>query len=293
MELGKHVLPRSAKPMTDPHKYCQDKAAASGSSFYYSFMFLPKARRQAITALYAFCREVDDIADECSDANIARTKLAWWRGEIINLYAGRPQHPVTQALAPAVAAYGLTEEHFHEIIDGMEMDVEQNRYADFKELQLYCYRVASVVGLLAASIFGYQDRKTLKYAHDLGMAFQLTNIIRDVGEDARRNRIYLPQDELARFHVSEHDILYGHETSQIGALLEFQIERAQDFYQRAYAELPQIDRSAQRPGLMMAAIYQALLNEIKTGGCEKVLNQRISLTPLCKLWLAWKTWVVN
>ncbi len=282
-----------AKKMTDPHQYCQDKAAASGSSFYYSFMFLPGERRQAITALYAFCREVDDIADECSDPNIARTKLAWWRAEIINLYAGRPQHPVTQALAPAVTAFGLNEEYFHEIIDGMEMDVEQNRYADFKELQLYCYRVASVVGLLSVSIFGYSDRKTLKYAHDLGLAFQLTNIIRDVGEDARRNRIYLPQDELARFQVTEHDILHGHENMQIRSLLEFQIERAQDFYQRAYAELPVADRKAQRPGLMMAAIYQALLQEIKSGNCEIVLNQRISLTPLRKLWLAWRTWIFS
>ena len=273
------------------NQYCQDKAAASGSSFYYSFLFLPKPRRQAITALYAFCREVDDVADECSDANIARTKLTWWRMEVANLYAGNPQHPVTQALSPAVRDYGLDEEHFLEIIDGMEMDLDQNRYADFKALQLYCYRVASVVGLLSASIFGYSDRKTLKYAHDLGMAFQLTNIVRDVGEDARRDRIYLPQDELARFGVSEIDIIHGHETEKVRSLLEFQIERARQFYERAFAELPDIDRRLQRPGLMMAAIYRTLLDEIQADGCEKVLNQRVSLTPLRKFWLAWKTWV--
>lgn len=274
-----------------PHEYCQQKAAASGSSFYYSFLFLPKPKRQAITALYAFCREVDDVADECTDINIARTKLAWWRAEIAHLYAGKPQHPVTQALAEAVPVFNLAEEHFIEIIDGMEMDLDQNRYRDFKELQLYCYRVASVVGLLSASIFGFSDRRTLKYAHDLGLAFQLTNIVRDVGEDARRGRIYLPLDELAQFGVREEDILHGRESSQVRQLLEFQIQRAQDYYRRAFEELPEADRRDQRTGLVMAAIYRTLLDEIQAGGCEKVLNQRVSLTPLRKLWLAWKTWL--
>lgn len=275
----------------NPHDYCQQKAAASGSSFYYSFLFLPKAKRQAITALYAFCREVDDVADECTDIAIARTKLAWWRAEIANLYAGNPQHPVTQALANAVRDYNLAEEHFQEIIDGMEMDLDQNRYGDFKELHLYCYRVASVVGLLSASIFGYSDRKTLKYAHDLGLAFQLTNIVRDVGEDARRGRIYLPLDEMAQHGVSEADILHSRESDNVRRLLEFQIERAEEYYQRAFEELPDADRRDQRTGLVMAAIYRALLDEIRLGGCEKVLNQRVSLTPLRKLWLAWKSWL--
>jgi len=274
-----------------PQQYCQEKAAASGSSFYYSFLFLPKARREAITALYAFCREVDDIADECTDFQLARTKLNWWRGEIDNLYKGQPQHPVTKALAPAVAAYDLSAEHFHEIIDGMEMDLEYNRYQDFKQLQLYCYRVASVVGLLSAAIFGYSNRDTLKYAHDLGMAFQLTNIIRDVGEDARRNRIYLPLDELARFGVLEEDILQGRESEQIQQLLDFQTERAEGFYDRALNALPPEDRKQQRTGLIMTAIYRTLLREIKADGAQKVLNARVSLTPLRKLWLAWTTWI--
>lgn len=275
----------------NPQEYCQQKAAASGSSFYYSFLFLPKPRREAITALYAFCREVDDIADECTDLQIARTKLSWWRLEIDNLYKAQPQHPVTKALAPAVQAYGLSAEHFHEIIDGMEMDLEFNRYQDFKQLQLYCYRVASVVGLLSASIFGYRNRETLKYAHDLGMAFQLTNIIRDVGEDARRNRIYLPLEELAQFGVNEDDILQCRESEQIQKLLEFQIERAESFYDRALNALPEEDRKPQRTGLIMTAIYRTLLREIKADGAQKVLNARISLTPLRKLWLAWTTWI--
>ena len=190
-----------------PDEYCQQRAAASGSSFYYSFLFLEPRRRRAITALYAFCREVDDVVDECPDAGLARTKLDWWRGELAALYTGRAGHPVTQALAATLQDFHLPQEQLLEIIDGMEMDLDHTRYADFKALHLYCYRVASVVGLLAAEIFGYTDRQTLKYAHDLGLAFQLTNIIRDVGEDARRGRIYLPQDELARFGVAEADLV--------------------------------------------------------------------------------------
>lgn len=274
-----------------PQEYCQSKAAASGSSFYYSFMFLPTLKREAITALYAFCREVDDIADECHDVNIARTKLAWWRAEIANLYQGKPQHPVSKALAPAIGRYNLSEEHFQEIIDGMEMDLDQNRYADFKQLQLYCYRVASVVGLLSVEIFGYRNRNTLKYAHDLGLAFQLTNIIRDVGEDARRDRIYLPLDELANFGVTESDILQGRESEQVRKLLDFQIERATGFYERALNELPAEDRKTQRTGLIMAAIYRTILDEIKADGAQRVLNSRTSLTPIRKLWLACLTWM--
>ncbi len=274
-----------------PQEYCQQKAAASGSSFYYSFMFLSQPKREAITALYAFCREVDDIADECSDLQTAQIKLNWWRAEIDNLYGHQPQHPVSKALAPAVETFGLSKEHFQEIIDGMQMDLEQNRYQDFKQLQLYCYRVASVVGLLSAAIFGYSNRNTLKYAHDLGMAFQLTNITRDVGEDARRNRIYLPLEELERFGVSENDILQGNETEQVRKLLEFQIERAESFYDRALNALPQEDRKAQRTGLIMAAIYRTLLREILADGPQKVLNSKTSLTPLRKLWLAWITWI--
>ncbi len=275
-----------------PAEYCQDKAAQSGSSFYYSFLFLPKERREAITALYAFCREVDDIADECQDRDIALVKLEWWRQELARTFADAPSHPVSQALLPAIRRYDLALEQLEEIIDGMEMDLQHVRYADFKALQLYCYRVAAVVGQLAAAIFGYTDRGTLKYAHDLGIAFQLTNIIRDVGEDARRNRIYLPQDELAQFGVSENDILSGRSTAAFRALMEQQTARAQLFYQQAMQELPAADRRSQRPGLVMAAIYQAVLHEIARDDYP-VLQQRVSLTPLRKLWLAWRTWVFN
>ena len=277
------------RPMT-PEEYCQDKAASSGSSFYYSFLFLPANRRRAITALYAFCREVDDVVDECKDSQVAANKLVWWRQELDRLYAGQPQHPVTQALQAALPEFSLPQEQLLEIIDGMEMDLQQTRYLDFTALSLYCYRVASVVGLLAAEIFGYTDRQTLKYAHDLGMAFQLTNIIRDVGEDARRGRIYLPMDELKRFNVAVADILDARHSDNFQKLMEFQIERAERYYAQALSQLPAVDRKAQRPGLVMAAIYRALLEEIKRDGCQ-VLRQRTSLTPLRKLWLAWRTWV--
>ena len=276
----------------NPDEYCEDKARQSGSSFYYSFRFLPRDKRRAITALYAFCREVDDVVDECSDPSVARTTLNWWRGEVAAIYDGKPQHPVGQALKPLTQQFGLPQEHLLEIIDGMEMDLERQSYPDFKSLQLYCYRVASVVGLLAAEIFGYSDRKTLKYAHDLGIAFQLTNIIRDVGEDARRGRIYLPQDELQQFGVNPSDILNAHETENFQKLMQFQIERARRFYHQAFEELPAVDRRAQRTGLIMAAIYQATLDAVIATGCH-VLRERVSLGTGHKLWLAFKTWLRN
>ena len=273
-----------------PLAYCKQKAAQSGSSFTVSFIFLPKMQREAMTALYAFCREVDDVVDECTDFSVAQTKLNWWKSEVASLYAGKPQHPVTRALQPFVGQFNLAQEHFLEIIDGMEMDLKFNRYEDFKQLQLYCYRVASVVGLLSASIFGFKNRKTLKYAHDLGMAFQLTNIIRDVGEDARRGRIYLPLDELRKANVSEEDILQSRESPAVKELIEYQIERAESYYDKALRELPAEDTKQQRTGLMMAAIYRTLLREIKTDSAEKVLNSRTSIPPLRKFMLAMQTY---
>lgn len=274
----------------NPDDYCRQKTAESHSSFAASFRFLAPERRQAITALYAFCREVDDAVDECSDPAVAAAKLAWWRGEIEALFAGHPTHPVTQALATALPRFSLPPELLLEIVDGMEMDLRQTRYVDFKALHLYCYRVASVVGLLAAEIFGYTDRRTLKYAHDLGLAFQLTNIIRDVGEDARRGRIYLPQDELARFGVGESDILASRHSESFRNLMEFQAARARDYYQRALAELPAVDRKSQRAGLIMAAIYETVLDEVAKDGF-RVLEQRIALPPARKLWIAVRTWL--
>jgi len=273
-----------------PDEYCRDKAASSGSSFYYSFLFLPPERRRAITALYAFCREVDDVVDEIEDAQLAGSKLAWWRQEIVNLDAGNPQHPVTRALLPAMQAYGISAEKLNAIIDGMQMDLEQSRYLDFKGLEKYCYHVAGVVGLLAAGIFGYKNPRTLDYAVQLGTAFQLTNIIRDVGDDARRNRIYLPMDELKKFEVPAADILNARYSDNFRRLMEFQAARAEACYASAMDALAAEDRRAQRAGLIMAAIYRALLAEVAADGF-KVLTQRTSLTPMRKLWIATVTWL--
>jgi phytoene synthase len=273
-----------------PDEYCQQKAAQSGSSFYYSFLFLPSDRRRAITALYAFCREVDDTVDECTDGSIARNKLAWWRKELGAMLAGHPTHPVTKALQPHVVPYSLDGKHLLAIVDGMEMDLDQTRYLDYPGLQKYCWHVASVVGILSASIFGFTRPETLQYAEKLGLAFQLTNIIRDVGEDARKGRIYLPVNELQQFNVTAADLLNARHSENFEKLMRFQVQRAEAAYNEAFALLPKEDRRAQRPGLIMAAIYHALLVEIERDGFH-VLSQRISLTPIRKLWLAWKTYV--
>ena len=273
-----------------PDDYCQQKAAASGSSFYYSFLFLPPERRRAITALYAFCREVDDTVDETSDQSVARIKLAWWRKEVAAMLAGAPTHPVTKALQPHLAAYNIEGKHLVAIIDGMEMDLDQSRYLDYPGLRKYCWHVAGVVGILSASIFGATNPQTLQYAEKLGLAFQLTNIIRDVGDDARKGRIYLPVNELQQFGVTAADILNFRHSEKFEALMKFQADRARAVYDEAFALLPKEDRRAQRPGLMMAAIYRTVLDEIERDGFH-VLTQRTSLTPLRKLWLAWKTYV--
>jgi phytoene synthase len=271
-----------------PDEYCQQRTAQSGTSFYYSFMFLPTGRRRAITALYAFCREVDDVVDEVSDPDIARTKLAWWRQEIGSVFSGTPQHPVAIALRPVVADFSLPQGHFQTVIDGMAMDLERNRYLDFAELERYCHCVAGVVGLMSAEIFGYANPDTRQYARDLGIAFQLTNILRDVGEDARRGRIYLPQDELARHGVTQTSLLKRETTPGMAPLMAEQVARARAWHRRAIGKLPPEDRRTQRPGLIMAAIYRALLDEIERDGYA-VLDHRVALTPLRKLWIAWTT----
>ncbi len=273
-----------------PDEYCRERAANSGSSFYYSFAFLSAQRRRAITALYAFCREVDDIVDDSTDDNLARVRLDWWREEVERLYAGQPQHPVTRALAPHLSDYALERARLFEIIDGMQMDLEQNRYLDFEGLRLYCHRVAGVVGMLAANIFGARRESTSRYAEELGVALQLTNIIRDVGEDARRNRIYLPIEDLQRFGVAAHEILAIRPSERFVELMRFQATRARECHARALSLLEAGERRAQRPGVMMAAIYFTLLDEIERDGF-RVLTHRTSLTPVRKMWIAWRTWI--
>ncbi len=276
-----------------PQEYAQQKAAASGSSFYYAFLFLPPERRAAITAFYAFCREIDDVVDEVSDPGIAQSKLDWWRSEVRNAFNGQASHPALQALLPHASGYGIEPRQLLQVIEGCEMDLTQTRYLDFANLKQYCHLVAGVVGEVAASIFGQTDPRTTDYAHRLGLALQLTNIIRDVGEDAVRGRVYLPIEDLQRFDVKAHELVKRGSTSDASfpqrfeALMRFQIKRALQTYDEALAMLPAQDRRAQKPGLMMASIYRQLLQEIAREP-QLVLTRRVSLTPLRKLWLAWK-----
>ena len=271
-----------------PEQYVQDKAARSGSSFYYAFLFLPPPKRAAITAFYAFCREVDDVVDEVSDPGVAATKLAWWRSEVAASFGGTPTHPVTKALVPHAQAHDIRAEHLLAVIEGCQMDLDQSRYLDFPGLERYCHLVAGVVGEVAAGIFGRTQDATTEYAHRLGLAMQLTNIIRDVGDDARRGRIYLPMSELKQFDVKAQEILNRGYSERFTALMKFQAERAHRTYDEAFALLPAADHAAQKPGLMMANIYRTLLREIEAGGFQ-VLHQRTSLTPLRKLWIAMRT----
>ena len=270
-----------------PQEYVQHKAAASGSSFYYAFLFLPAPRRSAITAFYAFCREIDDVVDDTADAGVAGSKLAWWQTEVVRAFAGRPSHPVLQALMPLAANFQIEQHHLLSVIEGCQMDLNQTRYLDYPGLQRYCHLVAGVVGEVAANIFGRTQEQTTQYAHKLGLALQLTNIIRDVGEDALRGRIYLPMNELQEFDVKAHEILKRSESDRFIELMKFQARRAHGLYDEALNLLPQVDRHAQKPGLMMAAIYRALLREIEHDKF-RVLRQRTSLTPLRKMWLAWR-----
>lgn len=274
----------------NPDEYCRQKAVASGSSLYYSLLFLPPDRRRAITALYAFCREVKDVVVECSDGQIARTKLAWWRVEVGQLFEGKPSHPVANALRPFIEGFQIRPEHLNQIIDAMEMDLTQTRYLDFAGLERYCQHGAGALGLVAAEIFGYRNPRTLEYAGNLGTALQLTRIIRCVGEDARMNRIYLPVEDLRKFEVPAADILKLEYSDRFKNLMAFQARRAEAFYDRALSFLPEEDRRAQRAGLIMAAIRRETLAEIERDGFH-VLTHRTSLTPLRKFWLAWKTWV--
>ena len=275
-----------------PEQYVQEKAARSGSSFYYAFLFLPPRRRLAITAFYAFCREVDDVVDEATELSVAGAKLAWWQQEVAAAFGGAPTHPVMRALMPVTQEFGIEQAHLEAVIRGCRVDLDQNRFIDFPALAGYCHLVAGVVGEVACNIFGRQMPQTVDYAHRLGLAMQLTNIIRDVGDDARRGRIYLPISELQQFGVKAHELLarqrpWGY-SDRFTALMSFQAQRAHRLFDEAFALLPPEDRARQRPGLMMANIYRNLLREIEAQGFQ-VLHQRTSLTPLRKLWIAAQT----
>lgn len=270
-----------------PQNYVQEKTASAGSSFYYAFLFLAAKPRAAITAFYAFCREIDDVVDEVSELDIAAGKLAWWAHEVQQAFAGKPSHPIMQALMPLAKPFGIEARHLLAVIKGCEMDLSQHHYATREDLHGYCHLVAGIVGEVAARIFGQTQSQTTEYAHQLGRALQLTNIIRDVGEDALRGRVYLPAEELKQFGVNVQDLAERKYTPEFTALMQHQAQLAHQCYDKALSLLPQADHRAQKPGLMMAAIYRALLREIESDNFM-VLDRRTSLTPLRKFWLAWK-----
>jgi 15-cis-phytoene synthase len=271
-----------------PDQYCESKVANSGSNLVAAFKILPADRRAAITALYAFCREIDDVVDECREPELAAIKLSWWKTELDRLFAGEPNHPVTKALWPRLGEHSLPKAHFEEIIAGVEMDLHQNRYADWESLDRYCDKVAGAVGLLSARIFGTVTEATLRYAVLLGRALQYTNIIRDVGDDARRGRIYLPVQAMNAYGLEAASILRLEHSDALTRLLADMAARAHALYEDALRALPKEERGAQRPGLIMAVVYRELLRLVESESFA-VLNQRISVAPARKLWLAWRT----
>lgn len=276
--------------MTNPIEYCQNEVKKSKSNFYYGFSFLPAAKRNAIMVVYAFCRVIDDVVDTCKDKLIAQERLNWWKKELDRAFADKPITPIGQALQQIALEFKLSKALFAEIILGIEMDLQYFSYKTFADLQIYCYRVASIVGILVAKILGYTDPKTEEYAQKLGIALQLINIIRDVGEDAKRNRIYLPKDELARYSVTITELL-AHRVKNpknFTALMQFQADRARKYYNEAIQALPAIDRPKQQAGLIMAKIYLTLLTKIENNNFN-TLNNRCNVSTINKLWITWKT----
>jgi 15-cis-phytoene synthase len=258
----------------------------SGSNFYYSFLFLPHTKRAAMFALYAFCRTVDDAVDQgAGSPGDQRRILGEWRGELRRAYAGRPSHPIGVQLAEAVRAYPIRHDHLEAILDGVEMDIEKRRYASFEELYEYCYRVAGAVGLACIEIFGYSDLRARDYAVNLGVALQLTNILRDLRADAERGRIYLPLDELRRYGYPEDDLLRGRYTRPYLELVRFQADRTHAYYRAARAALPRADRRRLVAAEIMGVIYHALLRTIEKRRF-RVFDRRIRLSAPRKLALA-------
>jgi phytoene synthase len=267
---------------------CADITRRSSSNFYYAFMLLPAERRRALHAVYAFCRFIDDIADDESTSDAA-VLLNRWREELDRVYGGVPTRAISRALADSALHFNIPRKYFEEIIAGVEMDLSRKRYANFEDLRLYCYRVASAVGLICIEIFGYTNPAARVYAEKLGIAFQITNILRDVKEDAGRGRIYLPLDDLARFAVAEDEILHCDYTASFVRLMEFQAARARDFYREAEAALPLEDRASLLTAEAMRLIYGALLERIVRSN-YRVLDHRHSLPAPLKLYLVGRAW---
>jgi len=279
---------------------CRAVTKASRSNFAFAFLFLPRPKREALYAIYAYCRVTDDLVDEpgpadpapegTADARVERLRA--WRAELDASLAGTPGHPVTRRLTEVLRDFPIPRDCFVKLLSGVEMDLGRPRYPTFADLERYCYRVAGVVGLMCIEVFGYSQPGTRLYAERLGMAFQLTNILRDLGKDAKAGRVYLPQEDLARFGVSEADLVAGHLTPPVQALLRFEADRAWQFYAAARAALPREDRRKMLPAEVMRVIYARLLRDIEARGYD-VFSRPVALSDTRRILLALACWARN
>lgn len=259
---------------------------ASGSNFYYSFLFLPKSQREAIHAVYAFCREVDDSVDAASSPEEASRRVEFWRAELAAACeGGSPSHPIAISLSTHLKHHPIRRRDLEEVIDGVAMDIKPGRYRTFEDLRGYCHRVASAVGLVCIEIFGYTDPSARDYAVTLGLAFQLTNILRDVGSDAERGRVYLPLDDMARFGCREEDLRARQPSAAFRELMTFETARARALFIEAKRLLPERDRGSLFAAEIMGGIYEALLDKIEARGYD-VLAGKIRLSRARKLLIA-------
>lgn len=273
--------------------YCTTLTKKSGSNFYYSFLFLPKARRDAMYTVYAFCKEVDNAVDEPPPGSRPQDELARWRRELAAAYGGTPTLPVTISLARHARELSIPQAYFEELIKGVEMDLSTKRYATFEQLSLYCYRVASVVGLICLHVFGTTSPRAQDYAVNLGMAFQLTNILRDLGNDAECGRVYLPQEDFTRFGYREEDLLHRRYKPEFTQLMIFEVNRAKEFYAkaaRALESLPRDERQSLTVAEIMRGVYSRILQRIEQSG-YRVLGDRVTLAPSRRLAVAAGVWL--
>jgi len=278
---------------SEAQAHCAAVTKRSGSNFYYSFLFLPPARREAMYAVYAFCREVDSAVDDSPPGSDPREQLQRWRDELNAAYLGIPTFPVTISLAEHARRLEIPQKLFEDLLAGVEMDLTTRRYATFNDLRLYCYRVASVVGLICLKVFGTRAPLASEYAINLGIAFQLTNILRDLKTDAERGRIYLPQEDLTRFGYREEDLLTRTYSPSFLELMRFECERTRTFYEaarRAAELLPATDRRALAVAEIMRGVYARILGRIESSG-YRVFGRRISLAPPYRLAIAAGVWL--
>jgi 15-cis-phytoene synthase len=274
----------------NPTKFVSRLTRKSRSNFFYAFLCLPRPQREALYAVYAFCRIVDDAVDVGQDQPAKRKELDRWRGEIAQVFDGSPTHPAAQRLQAAVKLFPIPREALNEIIAGVEMDLDRSTYKTFDDLYPYCYRVASAVGLCCIEIFGYSDARAREYAVNLGVALQLTNIMRDVQPDALAGRVYLPQDDLDRFGVATGDLAAGRYTPEFLRLMQHQAARAHDYYERAWAALPRSDEHRLFAAEIMGRTYFALLETIERRRF-RVFGERVSVPTPRKLGIALRCWV--